>query len=158
MSISRFATSVVISGSIRRLDSRVVLHERGELPGRAGLRDGGFGVVMATHATFRKKRYVRAWSSGRSRATPSRSSRARTVWRGWRRGGTRLLVPADSTALARPIIDPMPSDAAVACRDADTIVYPPLGMAGFHIAERLRVPAVLASLVPLTGTTAFPAI
>lgn len=69
-----------------------------------------------------------------------------------------MLVPADSTALARPIIDPMPSDAAVACRDADTIVYPPLGMAGFHIAERLRVPAVLASLVPLTGTTAFPAI
>ncbi len=52
----------------------------------------------------------------------------------------------------------MPTDAADACRDADGIIYPPLGMAGSHIADRTGVPSVLASLVPVSRTGEFPAV
>jgi len=67
--------------------------------------------------------------------------------------GTRRLLD-----VARPVIHRMLTDAAKACQDAECILYPPLGMSGFHIAERFGVPSVLASLVPLSATGSFPAI
>jgi sterol 3beta-glucosyltransferase len=60
------------------------------------------------------------------------------------RGARRLL------ALARPLAARLLADATAACQDAEAIIYAPLGFAGAHIAERNRVPAVLASLVPLS--------
>jgi UDP:flavonoid glycosyltransferase YjiC (YdhE family) len=67
--------------------------------------------------------------------------------------GTRRLLE-----VARPVIHRMLTDVAEACRDADCIIYPPLGMSGYHIAERLGVPSVLASLVPLSTTGSSPVI
>ena len=43
-----------------------------------------------------------------------------------------------------------------ACADADAIIYSPLSLGGFHIAERRGVPGFLASLQPSRPTRAFP--
>jgi len=67
--------------------------------------------------------------------------------------GTRRLLE-----VARPVIHRMLTDAARACQDAECILYPPLGMAGFHIGERFGIPSVLASLVPLSRTGLWPVI
>ena len=59
--------------------------------------------------------------------------------------------------MARPLAARLLADATAACQDAEAIIYAPWGFAGAHIAERNRVPAVLASLLPLSPTRAFPA-
>ena len=66
--------------------------------------------------------------------------------------GTRRLL-----AVARPLAARLLADATAACQDAEAIIYAPLGFGGAQIAERNRVPAVLASLLPLSLTRAFPA-
>ena len=49
------------------------------------------------------------------------------------------------------------ADAAAACQDTQAIIYAPLGMAGYHLAQAHQLPSMLAALVPLTPTRAFPA-
>jgi UDP:flavonoid glycosyltransferase YjiC (YdhE family) len=48
------------------------------------------------------------------------------------------------------------ADATAACEHADVIIYAPLAFAAPHIAERTGALAVLAPLVPLEPTRAFP--
>jgi UDP:flavonoid glycosyltransferase YjiC (YdhE family) len=114
-------------------------------------------VTLATHASFEdevtKAELVFRPIGGNPREILE--SDAGLAWMEARNpiAGTRRLLD-----VARPVIHRMLSDAAEACRDTECIVYPPLGMSGFHIAERYGVPAVLASLVPLSATGSSPAI
>lgn len=48
------------------------------------------------------------------------------------------------------------SDAWRACQSCDLLVFSPLALWGYHIAEALRVPAVLATAVPVAATREFP--
>ena len=48
------------------------------------------------------------------------------------------------------------SDAWRACQDAELLVFSPLALWGYHIAEALGIPAILASSVPVAATKEFP--
>jgi sterol 3beta-glucosyltransferase len=66
--------------------------------------------------------------------------------------GTRRLL-----LLARPHLARLLEDAVAACQGTQAIIYAPLGMAGYHLAEAQQLPSMLAALVPLSPTRAFPA-
>lgn len=48
------------------------------------------------------------------------------------------------------------SDAWQACQSSDLIIFSPLALWGYHIAEALKVPAILATSVPVAATAEFP--
>lgn len=47
-------------------------------------------------------------------------------------------------------------DAWKACKGSELIVFSPITLWGYHIAEALKVPGIFATLVPTTQTRAFP--
>ncbi|MBD2067280.1 glycosyltransferase family 1 protein [Leptolyngbya sp. FACHB-671] len=47
-------------------------------------------------------------------------------------------------------------DAWNACHGADLIVFSPLALWGYHLAEALKVPAILATQIPIAATRTFP--
>ena len=65
-------------------------------------------------------------------------------------GGTQRLLQLARPHLARLL------DAVVASQDTQAIVYAPLGMARCQLAQAQQLPSILAALVPLTPTRAFP--
>ncbi len=44
------------------------------------------------------------------------------------------------------------------CKQAETIIYSPLGWGGYHIAQKLKIPSYMASLQPMSRTSQFPAV
>lgn len=68
-------------------------------------------------------------------------------------GGNKLGLMKKVMPMLRDILD----DAWEAARDAEALVYHPKPLAGFHLAERLGVPAFVAMPAPiLTPTSEFP--
>lgn len=56
-----------------------------------------------------------------------------------------------------PLLRTMLDEAWAASRDLEAIIYHPKALAGYHIAEKLRIPGILSLPVPLyTPTQAFP--
>jgi UDP:flavonoid glycosyltransferase YjiC (YdhE family) len=47
-------------------------------------------------------------------------------------------------------------DAWNACQGSDLIVFSPLSLWGYHLAEALKIPAVLATQIPIAATRTFP--
>ena len=47
-------------------------------------------------------------------------------------------------------------DAWNACKGSDLIMFSPITLWGYHIAEALKIPGIFATLVPTTQTRAFP--
>jgi len=48
------------------------------------------------------------------------------------------------------------TDAWDACQGSDLLIFSPLALWGYHIAEALNVPAILAASVPVAATAEFP--
>jgi sterol 3beta-glucosyltransferase len=122
-----------------------------------GLSRAGYQVRVATHRPFQAEIHQRGLEfrpvAGNLRQLLE--SEAGLAWLEAGRNplaGTRRLIQ-----LARPRVARLLADAAAACQDTQAIIYAPLGMAGYHLAEAQQVPAILAALVPLTPTRAFPA-
>jgi sterol 3beta-glucosyltransferase len=122
-----------------------------------GLRQAGYQVRVATHQPFQTEIHQRGLEFRPVEGNPRQllESEAGLAWLEAGRNplaGTRRLIE-----LARPHVARLLADAVAACRDTDAIIYAPLGMAGYHLAQQQRVPSILAALVPLTPTRAFPA-
>ena len=122
-----------------------------------GLQAAGHQVRLATHPPFEPEIRTHGLQFAPITGNPREllHSPEGLAWleagRNPLRGTRRLL------ELARPHLARMLADAVSAGQDAEAIIYAPLGFAGAHIAEATGVPAVLASLVPLTPTRSFPA-
>jgi sterol 3beta-glucosyltransferase len=121
-----------------------------------GLRQAGYQVRVATHQPFQATVHQRGLEFRPVEGNPRRllESEAGLAWleagRNPLRGTQRLL------QLARPHVARLLADAVAACQSTGAIIYAPLGMAGYHIAQQQGVPSILAALVPLTPTRAFP--
>jgi UDP:flavonoid glycosyltransferase YjiC (YdhE family) len=113
-----------------------------------GLREAGHSVVLATGEAYEDM--VRAWElpfacleggPGWSDAEGDGQPRGRlsTLREQFATGDGNLL----RSSLA-------------ACQRVDAIIWTPLVFTGYHVAERLAVPAAAAILQPLTPTRAFP--
>ena len=123
----------------------------------AGLRRAGYQVRVATHRPFQAEIHQRGLEFRPIHANPREllESDAGLAWLEAGRNplaGTRRLLQ-----LARPHVARLLADAVAACQDTQAIIYAPLGMAGYHLAEAQQLPSILAALVPLTPTRAFPA-
>jgi len=62
------------------------------------------------------------------------------------------------SSLASPLMERFLDDCWQACQGAEAIIYSPFGWAGYHIAERLKVPCCAACLQPISRTRYFPAV
>jgi sterol 3beta-glucosyltransferase len=122
-----------------------------------GLRQAGYQVRVATHRPFQAAVHQRGLEFRPIHANPREllESDAGLAWLEAGRNplaGTRRLLQ-----LAQPHVARLLEDAVAACQDTGAVIYAPLGMAGYHIAQAQQLPSILAALVPLTPTRAFPA-
>jgi sterol 3beta-glucosyltransferase len=58
--------------------------------------------------------------------------------------------------LVRPLVESFLAESWQGCKDADAIVFSPLGTPGYHVAESLGVPSFFAAIQPVVPTRAFP--
>jgi len=58
--------------------------------------------------------------------------------------------------LVRPMVESFLAQSWEGCRDAEAILFSPMGTPGYHVAESLGVPAFFAAIQPVVPTRAFP--
>ncbi len=121
-----------------------------------GLRQAGYQVRVATHRPFQAAVHQRGLEFRPIHANPREllESDAGLAWLEAGRNplaGTRRLLQ-----LARPHVARLLADAVAACQDTQAIIYAPLGMAGYHIAQQQGMPSILGALVPLTPPARSP--
>jgi sterol 3beta-glucosyltransferase len=122
----------------------------------AGLHRAGHQVTVATHRPFASDTRHHGLGFAPLDANP-RQLLESDAGRAWLEAGANPIAGARRlVALARPLLARLLADATAACEHADAIIYAPLALAGPHIAERTGALAVLAPLVPVAPTRAFP--
>jgi sterol 3beta-glucosyltransferase len=120
-----------------------------------GLRAAGYDVTVAAPTPFREFVTARGLAFADLEADP-RAIVESELGQSWLEAGhnpfafVRRLKP-----ILEPTIDQFLAASLRACEGADAIVYSPFGVVGWQIGEAMRVPAILASPVPATSTTAF---
>jgi sterol 3beta-glucosyltransferase len=118
----------------------------------AGLREAGYDVTLVTSARFAE--FVTA--AGLQHA-PIRADFLQLVetpeGKAALAGGNPLRLMQRVMPMLRQLLD----DCWEAARQSDALIYHPKALGGYHIAERLGVPGILAHPVPLfSPTRAFP--
>lgn len=121
-----------------------------------GLRGAGHCVTLATHREF--EGFVTANGLGfqalEGNPRALLQSEEGLAW--LEAGGNPVRGLRQLVAVARPVLRGLMADTVAACRDAEAIVFGPLAATGYHVGEAMRVPTVLALLVPSWRTSAFP--
>jgi UDP:flavonoid glycosyltransferase YjiC (YdhE family) len=124
----------------------------------AGLRRAGHAVRLAVHAPFAELVAARGLEfhplAGDPAAALATSQGRR--WLATSRDGLGFVV--HGVRLLRPLLEQLLADSWAACRDSEAIIFSTLGIAGYHIGERLGVPVIGAALQPFSPTREFPAI
>lgn len=121
-----------------------------------GLRAAGHEVTLATHQEWAARIGAAGLGFMRVEGAPHRFMYDEQGQR-WMRAGAKPLdflrrVFPFMVRLLREQLD----DAVNACRGADALVFTPLAMAGYHMAEKLGLPCCGASLQPVSPTRCFP--
>ena len=120
-----------------------------------GLRAAGHAVAVATGPAFEplvaqhglEHRRLAVDYEGLMESPQARALLAGAPWR-----SLRFL-----RETVWPMLRQLLEDGWAAARDAELVVYHPKALAGYHVAEQLGVPGVLASPLPaFTPTAAFP--
>ncbi len=120
-----------------------------------GLAAAGHEVRLATHSAF--EGFVRGHGLDFGSVGLDPFEILKEVIPDWhvaRRHPVRLV--RKMKAILGPVIDEYLAGCASACQGSEAIVFSPLGSAGWHVAESLRVPRVLAMIQPLEPTQEFP--
>ena len=122
-----------------------------------GLRAAGHDVRLATCRPFRATIEAHGLEFSPFEADPQELMRG-SEGRKWLDSGESAFRFAHRMVrLFRKELRPRLEEARVACDGADAVIHSPLGFAGWHVAESLGVPSLVASLQPGTRTRAFPA-
>ncbi|MFQ5434731.1 MAG: glycosyltransferase, partial [Anaerolineae bacterium] len=128
------------------------------IPLGLGLQQAGYDVRIATHETFR------AFITGHGLDFAPIASNPMDLLeseegQAWLQAGQNpLKFIRHFTALTLDRLDEMFTTSLAACQDSGLILFSMLGVAGYHIAESLGIPAAMAMLQPFTPTRAFPAV
>ncbi|MGH9345886.1 MAG: glycosyltransferase [Vicinamibacterales bacterium] len=126
--------------------------------GRA-LRRRGHGVVIATHEEYEPAVRVEGLDFARLHGSHLEVMQS-DAGRAWLKSGAK---PLQFALAIREIVEPM-AHAVMrasldACRNADALIVSALGLiAGYSVAEKLRIPSVHACLQPISPTEAHPSI
>jgi sterol 3beta-glucosyltransferase len=121
----------------------------------AGLRAAGHDVTLATSPAYARlvhgsKLAFVPLEGDPYDLVPGAQSQA---WRASGRNPARF--PARLRALVEPLADQLLEDSWAACVGAEAIIWTPLSPIGYHVAEALGVPAILAALQPLAPNADF---
>lgn len=120
-----------------------------------GLQQAGHTVTLATHAVFREFAVQFGLDFAPVEGNP-REMLETLEGRGWLDSDQN---PAQFVRyfveLAQPRLRQALDDSWRACQGSELIIYSLLGNTGFHMAEKLGVPGVMATLQPITPTHAF---
>lgn len=121
----------------------------------AGLAAAGMDVTVATHGPFRALVEGRglAFAALRSDPQAAMATAAGQAWVASSRNPVTFV--ARMVGLALEAGEDLGEDVLAATEGAEGLVYSPLGLAAFHVAEARRVPAVPAFLAPASPTRAF---
>lgn len=121
-----------------------------------GLRAAGHDVNLATHAVF-KELVAAAGLEFRLIELNPREMLGEARGQAWLDSGHNPL------RFLRGLLEVLPprlvgflDQSWEVCQGSDAILYAPLSMGGYHIAERLGVPGLLAALQPKRATRAYP--
>lgn len=122
----------------------------------SGLQAAGHRVTVATHSTFAPLVRSRALEFALLRTNPRAMFEGDTA-RMWAESGRNVAQFFRGFAkVADQIQDQLFRDTWEACQGADAVLYSPLGYPGYHVAERLGIPAIPAFYLPASRTRAFP--
>lgn len=122
------------------------------------LSSSGHQVTVATHETFRdvvtERKLDFALLPGDPREQVRREEAQDLMASG--RGMVRFV--RRFASLAEPWLEELFDASSPVCAVADLVVYSPLAFPGWHIAQAMGTPSVLAPLQPFTITREFPAV
>lgn len=120
-----------------------------------GLADAGTDVTVATHAPFRALVEGRGLTFAALRSDPQ-AAMATAAGHAWVRSSRNpLTFTSRMIGLALAAGEELGDDVLAASDGADGLVYSPLGLAAFHVAQARGLPAVPAFLAPANPTRAF---
>lgn len=123
-----------------------------------GLQQAGHAVRLASHEGFRKLAEARGLAFAPVGANPKALLEGE-AGQAWLTSGRNPLAFARAMyRLLEPEMERLVADCWAVCQGADAVVYSPLGLPAYHIAEKLGMPSVAAALQPLTPTRAFPSV
>ena len=124
----------------------------------AGLTRAGHRVRVATHDQYRAYvvRHGLQYSAMPLDPVALFSGARGNSWLASRNNPVRFM--AGLARVARPAIPRLVDAARAACRDADAVLFTPLGMMAHQVAEKLGIPSFLASLQPIMPTSRFPSV
>jgi sterol 3beta-glucosyltransferase len=123
-----------------------------------GLKEAGHTVRLATHETFQQLATSRGLDFFPIRVNPQQILED-DLGKAWLESGRNPFSFIGQLAeLSRPVIDQMLRDSWKACEGAEAIIYSTLGLAGYHVAEKMGIPSLAATLQPMTPTAEFPSI
>lgn len=123
-----------------------------------GLQQAGYRVRLATHEPFRDLVTQHGLDFAAVGGNP-REMLETAAGRGWIDSNQNpLQFIRYFIELTMPRLEQGLEDSWAAGQGSDAIIYSLLGNAGFHVAEKLGVPGILALLQPFTPTRAFPAV
>jgi UDP:flavonoid glycosyltransferase YjiC (YdhE family) len=117
-----------------------------------GLQQAGHEVRLATHSIFQE--FVSSWGLDFAPLAGNPQE--------WlQQQGEQFMLESQKpirqfTRLFRSIVEPILADSWQACQGTEAIIYTPLAVAGYHIAEKLGVPAYSSAPQPRSHTRAFP--
>jgi UDP:flavonoid glycosyltransferase YjiC (YdhE family) len=122
-----------------------------------GLQAAGHELCIATHAIFESLVRSHGLAFALVQANPKEimeGEAGRAVMEGGHNAIRALLNFAE---MVTPVVLQAAADCLAACQEADAVLYSPLGFYGApHIAEKLNLPAIGATLQPYHRTGAYP--
>lgn len=121
-----------------------------------GLQAAGHEVVVATHEPFRQLVTQHGLGFRPITGNIQEVMQSEAVRRALRiKNPVSFLRDLRQLGFA-PFVKQWQQDALDSCRDAEAVVFSPIGVFAYHVAESLGVPAVMGALLPQGATRAHP--
>ena len=123
-----------------------------------GLKRVGFEVRLATYESFRP--FVESYGLDffPMRGNPQEMLETDEARRWLDSDGKPIQFIRSFIALTKSRLPTVFADSWQAGQDSDAIIYSTLGIAGYHVAEKLGIPGIMSNLQPFSPTRAFSSI
>jgi len=121
----------------------------------AGLQKSGHVVTVATHSNFEDLVNSEGleFSLVEGNVQDILNSEKGHAW--LEAGKSPIKFFTGIVRLCREFIDQLSRDSEKACKNAEAIIYSPLGLCAYSVAEQKKVPSCIAGLQPISPTGAF---
>ncbi len=123
-----------------------------------GLKNAGYDVCLATFESFQPFVEATGLKFFPMRGNPEEELKTEEARKWLDSDGNPAEFMRHFIALTKKRMETAFEDAWHAAQDCDTIIYSTLGIAGYHVAEKLRIPSMMSNLQPFSATKEFPTV